>query len=83
MSQREPLRFEEREIISRELSKDRSARFIANALGARHHSTIAREINRNGGAEEYRAVDASGGPTIVRVARRNGSSNRPAVSTMR
>lgn len=57
MSRHEPLRFEEREIISRELSKDRSARFIAKALG-RHHSTIAREIDRNGGAKEYRAGDA-------------------------
>ena len=57
MSRHEPLRFEEREIISRELSKDRSARLIAKALG-RHHSTIAREIDRNGGAKEYRAVDA-------------------------
>ena len=57
MSRREPLRFEEREIISRELSKDRSARFIGEVLG-RHHSTIAREIERNGGANEYRAVDA-------------------------
>lgn len=57
MSRHEPLRLEEREIISRELSKDRSARFIAKVLG-RHHSTIAREIDRNGGGEEYRAVDA-------------------------
>ena len=57
MSRHEPLRFEEREIISRELGKDRSARFVAKTLG-RHHSTIAREIDRNGGAREYRAVDA-------------------------
>jgi IS30 family transposase len=57
MSRHEPLRFDEREIISRELSKDRSARFIAKTLG-RHHSTIAREIDRNGGPNEYRAVDA-------------------------
>ena len=57
MSRYEPLRFEEREIISRELSKDRSARFIAKDLG-RHHSTISREVDRNGGPEEYRAVDA-------------------------
>src|SRR5215469_4862344 len=59
MSRHEPLRFEDREVISRQLSKDRSARFIAKALG-RHHSTIAREIGRNGGAKGYRAVDAQG-----------------------
>ncbi|WP_199730343.1 helix-turn-helix domain-containing protein, partial [Amycolatopsis panacis] len=57
MSRHKPLRFEEREIISRELGKDRSARFIAKVLG-RHHSTIAREIDRNGGPVEYRAVEA-------------------------
>jgi IS30 family transposase len=68
MSRHEPLRFEEREIISRELSKDRSARCIAKALG-RHHSTIAREIDRNGGAKEYRAVDAQ--------RRAEGSLRRP------
>ena len=59
MSKFEPLRFEEREIISRELGRnpDCSTRFIGKLLG-RHHSTIAREVERNGGAEEYRAVDA-------------------------
>jgi len=59
MGQREPLRFEEREIISRELSRNSecSSRFIGKVL-RRHHSTIAREIERNGGAENYRAVDA-------------------------
>jgi transposase, IS30 family len=59
MSQHEPLRFEEREIISRELSRDPecSTRFIGKLLG-RHHSTIAREIDRNGGVKEYRAVEA-------------------------
>jgi IS30 family transposase len=45
---------EERETISRELSRDNSARGIAKLLG-RHHSTISREINRNGGADKYRA----------------------------
>ncbi|ABD13557.1 Integrase [Frankia casuarinae] len=48
---------EDRELISRELSRNRSARFIAKALG-RHHSTISREIERNGGESAYRAVDA-------------------------
>jgi IS30 family transposase len=45
---------EERETISRELSRSNSARGIAKLLG-RHHSTIAREINLNGGAVQYRA----------------------------
>jgi transposase, IS30 family len=52
-----PLCIEEREAISRELSRDNSARGIAKPLG-RHHSTIAREINRNGGAANYRALAA-------------------------
>ena len=57
MSPRVALTFEEREIISRELSRNLSARFIGTLLG-RHHSAVSREINRNGGREEYRAVDA-------------------------
>jgi IS30 family transposase len=52
-----PLCAEERETISRELSQNKSARYIAKLLG-RHHGTIAREINRNGGAADYRAVTA-------------------------
>ena len=52
-----PLCAEERETISRELSRENSARGIAELLG-RHHSTIAREINRNGGAADYRALAA-------------------------
>jgi IS30 family transposase len=48
---------EKRETISRELSQKKSARYIAKLLG-RHHSTIAREINRDGGAADYRAVPA-------------------------
>src|SRR5512135_1563959 len=48
---------EEREVISRELSRNRSARFIGALLG-RYHSTVSREINRNGGWDDYRAVDA-------------------------
>ncbi|MDQ3765012.1 MAG: helix-turn-helix domain-containing protein [Actinomycetota bacterium] len=48
-----PLCAEERERISRELRRETSARGIAKLLG-RHHSTIAREINRNGGAANYR-----------------------------
>ena len=57
MGAREALVIEEREIISRELSRDRSARFIGALLG-RHHSAISREIDRNGGRDDYRAVDA-------------------------
>jgi IS30 family transposase len=51
------LTFEDREIISREVSQARSARFIAGLLG-RHHSVISREITRNGGEAAYRAVEA-------------------------
>ena len=56
MGTREALRIEEREVISRELSRDRSARFIGALLG-RHHSAVSREIDRNGGRDEYRAVE--------------------------
>jgi IS30 family transposase len=52
-----PLCAEERETISRELCRKNSARGIAKLLD-RHHSTIAREINRNGGAANYRALAA-------------------------
>src|SRR5574342_733070 len=57
MGRRESLGIEEREIISRELSCKRSARFIETFLG-RHHSTVSREIGRNGGSDDYRAVEA-------------------------
>ena len=57
MGSREALRIEEREVISRELCRDRSARFIGALLG-RHHSAVSREIDRNGGRVGYRAVDA-------------------------
>jgi transposase, IS30 family len=57
MSGAEPLCAQERETISRELSRGNSARCIGKLLG-RHHSTIAREIERNGGAADYRALDA-------------------------
>ncbi len=49
MALRELLKIEEREIISRELSRHKSARYIGQMLG-RHHSTISREIDRNGEA---------------------------------
>ena len=54
-----PLCAEERETISRELRRETSARGIAKLLG-RHHSTIAREIDRNGGGAHYRAIAAQG-----------------------
>jgi transposase, IS30 family len=57
MSGAEPLCAQERETISRELGRGHSARFIGKLL-RRHHSTIAREIERNGGAAEYRAIAA-------------------------
>ena len=57
MGPRAALRVEEREVISRELSRSRSARFIAALLG-RHHSAISREVDRNGGRDDYRAVEA-------------------------
>jgi IS30 family transposase len=57
MSGREPLRFEEREIISRGLSQGRNPREIGEILG-RHRSTIYDEVKRNGGVSKYRAVEA-------------------------
>ncbi|MGH3569427.1 MAG: helix-turn-helix domain-containing protein [Pseudonocardia sp.] len=57
MSGAEPLCAQERETISRELSRGNSARCIGKLLG-RHHSTIVREIGRNGGAADYRALAA-------------------------
>ncbi|WP_066272422.1 IS30 family transposase [Hydrogenophaga palleronii] len=51
------LRVDEREEISRGLMAGVSLRQIAAALG-RSPSTISKEIARNGGFKEYRAVDA-------------------------
>jgi IS30 family transposase len=51
------LSIEEREEISRSLAKNCSIRSIALQLG-RNTSTISREINRNGGAAKYRAMEA-------------------------
>jgi IS30 family transposase len=47
----------EREEISRGLARGESCRAIATAIG-RTHSTVSREVNRNGGREGYRAHDA-------------------------
>lgn len=49
------LSLEEREEISRALAAGSSMRQIARAL-RRHPSTISREINRNGGITQYRAI---------------------------
>jgi IS30 family transposase len=57
MSGAEPLCAEERETISREPSRKSSIRSIGKLLG-RHHSTIAREIERNGGVTAYWALVA-------------------------
>jgi IS30 family transposase len=46
---------DEREVISRELTKDASYRAIGRLLN-RNHSVVAREVERNGGRESYRAV---------------------------
>jgi len=48
---------EEREEISRCVAADWSVRAIAEYLD-RHPSTVSRELRRNGGRDNYRAVDA-------------------------
>lgn len=52
------LTLEEREIISRELAKEGTTTRSIGALLGRDHSTIAKEIARNGGRGHYRAVAA-------------------------
>jgi IS30 family transposase len=47
----------EREEISRGLARGDGFRAIAGAVG-RSHTTVAREVNRNGGRAGYRAHDA-------------------------
>jgi IS30 family transposase len=69
MSGSSVLTFEERETISRELSRgglSASARSIGRLLG-RHHSTISREIGRNGGSWDYRAVEAQARGEVNRL----------------
>lgn len=51
------LKLSEREVISRGLAMDLSMRAIATQL-KRSPSTVSREINRNGGVADYRAVIA-------------------------
>lgn len=55
----------EREQISRGLAQGFSARDIGRSLN-RHHSTIAREIERNGGADAYRVVRAQERCVVMR-----------------
>src|SRR5471030_1252958 len=47
----------EREEISRGIAVDESARAMARTLG-RSPSTVAREVRRNGGYDQYRASSA-------------------------
>ena len=47
----------EREEISRGLARGESCHAIAAAIG-RTHTTVSREVSRNGGRERYRAHDA-------------------------
>jgi len=54
---RTQLTLAQREEISRRLSQGASLREIARCIG-KAPSTISREVKRNGGAEEYRAVNA-------------------------
>jgi transposase, IS30 family len=61
-----PLTLAERETISREVAKGRSRRSIGLLLG-RHHSVISREVNRNGGDQQYRAVTADTRATQMRA----------------
>jgi transposase, IS30 family len=48
---------QEREEISRSLARGESCRVIGARIG-RSHTTISREVSRNGGRERYRAHDA-------------------------
>src|ERR1051325_6822887 len=48
---------EEREGLSRGLARGESCRAMAHRLG-RAHSTLSREVHRNGGRQSYRATEA-------------------------
>lgn len=56
----------ERELISRELRADASFRDIGRLLG-RNHSVVAREVSRNGGRAEYRAMPAQRRCAVLRA----------------
>jgi IS30 family transposase len=57
---------EERELISRGLAAKSSHRSIAKVLG-RHHSVISREIQLNGGDDNYRAMVAQERAEVMRL----------------
>jgi IS30 family transposase len=65
------LELREREEISRGMAAGDSCRAIARRLG-RPHSTVSREVKRNGGPERYRAADAE------QAARRRGRRPKPS-----
>ena len=54
---RRELRVGEREELSRGLARGESCRAMARRLG-RAHSTLSREVGRNGGRQSYRAAEA-------------------------
>src|SRR5205823_6537712 len=54
---RRELRVGEREEVSRGLARGESWRAMARRLG-RAHTTLSREVGRNGGRESYRAAEA-------------------------
>ncbi len=56
----------EREVISRELRVEGSFRDIGRLLG-RNHSVVAREVGRNGGRAQYRAVPAQRRSAVTRT----------------
>ena len=56
---RRELRVEEREELSRGLASGESCRAMARRLG-RAHTTLSREVGRNGGRQSYRASEADG-----------------------
>ena len=66
MAKNARLTAEERELISRGLAAKSSHRSIAKVLG-RHHSVISREIQLNGGDDNYRAMVAQERAEVMRL----------------
>jgi IS30 family transposase len=68
----------EREEISRGLARGESFRAIARRIG-RPHTTVAREVNRNGGRGRYRAqaADAAASRRACRAKRSKLALNAP------